>query len=63
MTDREWTAAVTPIVKKCRLAVLLNMNASFNEVGATALADLLEKMAALIDDEIVRREKAEDQSR
>lgn len=58
MTDAEtkpWAALVRPIVKKCRLAVALDMNTSFNMDGSTALADLLEKMAATIDDEIERR--------
>lgn len=58
MADTEtkpWAELVRPIVKKCRLAVALEMNTSFNMDGSTALADLLEKMAAVIDDEIERR--------
>lgn len=48
----EWGNLVKPIVRKCRLAVMLHMNASFNEDGASALADLLEKMAEKLDDHI-----------
>jgi hypothetical protein len=52
VSEREWAKAVEPIVKKCRLAVMLEMNASFNGDGATALAQLLEEMAKRLDDHI-----------
>jgi hypothetical protein len=48
----EWNKLVDPIVKKCRLAVMLEMNTTFNEDGASALADLLEQMAKRLDDYI-----------
>ena len=45
----EWKKLVDPIVKKCRLAVSLDMTARFNKDGSLALAELLERMAAILD--------------
>lgn len=53
---RPWESMVLPIIKKCRLAVSLNMNTAFNEDGSIALADLLETMARTLDDEHLTRE-------
>lgn len=49
VTDKPWIEMVQPIVKKCRLAIALDMNTSFNLDGSAALADLLEKMAERLD--------------
>lgn len=47
----EWKKLVDPIVKKCRLAVTLDMTTRFNKDGSLALAELLERMAAILDGE------------
>lgn len=47
----EWKKLVDPIVRKCKLAASLNMEAKFNTVGAKALAELLVQMAAILDGE------------
>lgn len=48
--EKPWAGMVAPIVRKCRLAVTLDMNTSFNIDGSKALADLLEKMAQRLDE-------------
>lgn len=50
MTEKPWIEMVQPIVKKCRLAIALDMNTSFNMEGSMALADLLEQMAQRLDE-------------
>lgn len=45
----EWKKMVDPIVKKCRLAVALDMTTRFNKDGSLALAELLERMASILD--------------
>jgi hypothetical protein len=48
--SREWREMVKPIVQKCRLAVKLDMNITFNTDGSAALADLLDRMATTLDE-------------
>lgn len=57
MTEKPWIEMVEPIVKKCRLAVALDMNTSFNLDGSKALADLLEKMAQTLDEALAESER------
>lgn len=47
--SKEWREMVEPIVKKCRLAVTLDLNTSFNPDGSKALAAMLEAMADELD--------------
>lgn len=47
---KPWATMVAPIVAKCKLAATLNMNATWNPDGATALAELLNHMALALDD-------------
>jgi hypothetical protein len=47
--SREWRALVEPVVSKCRLAEVLEMNTTFNTDGSKALAVLLERLADELD--------------
>lgn len=50
MTDElTWLRTVKPIIDKCRVAAMFNMNRVFRPDGAKALADLLEEMAKRLD--------------
>lgn len=54
-----WTTAVTPIVKKCEVAVAFNSSVTFNTKGADALGKVLKNMARLLDKEIEKLTKEE----
>ena len=54
-----WKDVVTPTVRKCDLAAMLNMNVIFKPDAALTLATLLEQMAKIIDKEIAVRTAAE----
>lgn len=47
--SKEWREMIDPVVKKCRLAVTLDLNTSFNPDGSRALATMLEAMADELD--------------
>lgn len=47
----EWGKVVKPIVDICELAGKLEQQAVFKKEAATALAGVLKRMAALLDDE------------
>lgn len=53
----EWRKTVDPVVKKYELAAMLGMSVSSNAESCAAKAQLLLKMAGIIDDEIDRRER------
>lgn len=44
-----WVETVKPMVKKLRLASLINQNFTYNPNGCQALAELLEQMASRLD--------------
>jgi len=47
--DQTWMEVVGPLIRKCRLAGLLDMDRVFKPNGALALAELLEQMAVRLD--------------
>jgi len=57
---KPWAKMVAPIVAKCKLAAKLDMNATWNPDGATALAEMLEHMALALDDPDAYRAMSED---
>lgn len=52
-----WRELIDPIAKKYELASMLGMSVSSNAESCAARAQLLRKMAGIIDDEIDRRER------
>ncbi|MBN9007263.1 MAG: hypothetical protein J0H40_17835 [Rhizobiales bacterium] len=50
-----WKVLIQPIVRKLRLAAMLDMETRFNADGSVALAKVMEDMADIIDTEIDAR--------
>jgi hypothetical protein len=62
MTERAWHNIIDPIAAKFEVAAALGLEVHYNAEGSKALANLLRKMARIIDDEIERRKAAPEQA-
>ena len=57
MTEKPWREMVAPVVEKCQMAAMLNLSTTFGPTGCATLADVLVRMAKIIDHQLVELEK------
>lgn len=55
--EQSWIVTTKPIIERWKLCAKMGLMFSETPDGCAALADLFEKMATIIDDEIDRRNK------